>query len=115
MDSHILPNEPSATRSPGERPDWCLNTNPEDSGTDNRSGAAVFSWCRSFGTQSLGVELVAEDHLTENGGTAGNARVHAYSPEGRAMSLTEAEQLALLLIDAVKITRDTQNKPANRF
>ena len=65
--------------------------------------------------QSLGVELVAEDHLTENGGTAGNARVHAYSSEERAMSLAEAEQLALLLIDAVKIARDTQNKPANRF
>ena len=102
-------------RSPGERPEWCLNTSPEDSGTDTRSGAAVFSWCRSFGTQSLGVELVSEDHVTVDGGTAGNARVHAYSSEERAMSLAEAEQLALLLIDAVKIARDTQNKPANRF
>ena len=45
----------------------------------------------------------------------GKNRVHAYSPEERGMSLTEAEQLALLLIDAVKIARDTQNKPVNRF
>ena len=115
MDANSIPRNIDSHRTPGERPEWCLHTSPEDSGTDNRSGAAVFSWCRSFGTQSLGVELVAEDHLTEDGSTAGDTRVHAYSPEERAMSLTEAEQLALLLIDAVKIARDTQNKPVNRF
>lgn len=82
---------------------------------DNRSGAAVFSWCRSFDTPSRGVELVAEGHLTENGDTAGDTRMHTYSPERRAISLTEAEQLARLLIDAVRIARDPRNKPANRF
>ena len=105
MDTHSIPANPDNSRSPGQRPHWCRNSAPEDTGTNNATGAAVFSWSRSFGG-TIGAELSAEDHLTPEGGQAFSPRIYAYGRERGGMSLGEAEQLALAIIDAVKAARE---------
>lgn len=96
-------------RAPGQRPAWCLDTEPEDH-SSARDGETMFStWSRYFGARELpwGVALIAEDTFTADGVEAGPTEVHIYDPE-RALTLDEAERFALDIIDAVKTA---QNRP----
>lgn len=99
----------SIPRSPGERPAWCQQHRPEDTGTDNTTGTAVFAWSRNFGTTAVGVDLIAEDHLTADGSAAGETLVYPYPTERGGMALNQAEQFALLVIEAVKVARKSES------
>ncbi|MCT2076303.1 hypothetical protein [Dietzia cinnamea] len=94
------------TRTPGQRPSWCLDAEPEDH-SSARDGQTMFStWSRYFGprTAAWGVALLAEDVTTADGIDAGPTVVRVYDPE-RELTLDEAEQFALAIIDAVKTAR----------
>lgn len=107
MASNSLPAHHDNTRSPGQRPAWCLTDEAEDTGVDRKTGAQIHTWVRSFsrpGT-SWGVDLLAEDVTTLDGTTAYPARVRIYDPE-RALGPGEAEEFALAIIDAVKAARE---------
>lgn len=93
----------TTSRAPGQRPHWCLDTEPEDH-SSAPDGQTMFStWSRYFGprTAAWGVALLAEDTYTAEGVIAGPTEVRTYDPE-RSLTVDEAEQFALAIIDAVK-------------
>ena len=91
-----------STRTPGQRPAWCPHQQPEQAHTPD--GARMFTtWVRECSPRTVpwGVDLVDEDIYTGDGVQTTGTRVQVYDPE-RPLTLDEAEQFALHLIDAVK-------------
>lgn len=99
----------SSERTPGQRPAWCLDTEPEDH-SSARDGQTMFAtWSRYFTPSGVpwGVGLFAEDVTTADGIIAGPTRVKVFDPE-RELTLDEAEQFALEIIDAVKTAQNAR-------
>lgn len=94
-------------RAPGQRPLWC-KTDPEEAWSPD--GARIFNtWAREFGPRSApwGVDLIDEDVTTLDGIETTGTCVRVYDPE-RPLTLEEAEQFALAIIDAVKTAQNAR-------
>lgn len=91
------------TRTPGQRPSWCLASEPEEPMIDNTTGAEVVAWSRYFGPKGVpwSVGIFAEDRLSLDGLDAGPTFIRVFDPECD-LTPDEAEQFALAIIDAVK-------------
>ena len=94
-----------STRAPGQRPAWC-NADPEEGWSPD--GARIFhTWAREFGPRSApwGVDLIDEDVTTLDGIQTSGVGIRVYDPE-RTLTLDEAEQFALAIIEAVKAAQN---------
>lgn len=98
-----------SVRTPGTQPAWCLDTEPEDHST-SRDGQTMFAtWSRYFTPRGVpwGVALITEDTTSADGIEAGPTHVQVFDPE-RPLTLDEAEQFALEIIEAVKTAQNAR-------
>lgn len=96
------------TRTPGQRPDWCLDDQPEEPMTETATGAEVVTWSRYFAPKgaSWDVGIFAEDRLSLDGLDAGPTFIRVFDPECD-LTPDEAEQFALAIVDAVKAAQSS--------
>ena len=90
-------------RTPGQRPAWCLDDQPEEPMIETATGAEIVTWSRYFGPKGVpwSVGIFAEDRLSLDGLDAGPTFIRVFDPECD-LTPEEAERFALAIIDAVK-------------
>lgn len=100
----------NSTRTPGQRPDWCLDLTPEEDHAVTKDGRLITTWTRYFMPPGVpwGIYLLAEDWTNAEGYGADDTVIRICDPE-RPLTFDEAEQFAQDILEAVKVGRGPQS------